>query len=115
MSGGRGERWRAAERTVKSSNDRVRIDLGSPPLSTPYVLSGKTACWAARYMSESGDEYTPFISLYTTPLYLESEGEGEPAGGGSVSPRAEGAAPDTAAAAAARGTHVSGESLSSSS
>ena len=45
---------------------------GSPPESTPYVLSGKSACCASRANTESGLEYTPFISLNTTPLNVIS-------------------------------------------
>ncbi len=44
------------------------MSTGSPPESTAYVLSGKMACCVWRWFMESGDEYTPFISLNTTPL-----------------------------------------------
>ncbi len=43
---------------------------GSPPLSTAYVFSGKSALCVSRWLVLSGWLYTPFISLNTTPLYV---------------------------------------------
>ncbi len=55
---------------------------GSPPELWRYTLSGNRASCTAMWCRESGEEYTPFISLNTTPLYLAGEG----GGGGGVRP-----------------------------
>ena len=81
---------------LNASNVSVGIASGSPPESTPYVLSGKSACCVVRPMSESGLEYTPFISLYTTPLYAS--------GGAAASSLAHAAASAPSPPAAAAGS-----------
>ena len=48
------------------------MDTGSPPESLPYGVSGMSDDSISLYIIDSGLEYTPFISLYTTPLYFRS-------------------------------------------
>lgn len=56
-------------RPVQGYNKAPSPDEGGGELER-FKKKTTLTCWQVRRWRESGDEYTPFISLKTTPLYV---------------------------------------------